>query len=89
MEQEQIVGAFQAKTYFAELLRKVEGGATVTITKNGHDAAIMQSPATKQNAESIAAWKKLTAISKEISSQTEVPPATVSEIMEWKNDGRK
>lgn len=29
------IGAYEAKTHFAELLRKVEGGETVTVTRHG------------------------------------------------------
>ena len=29
------IGAFDAKTYFSELLRKVQNGAIVNISKNG------------------------------------------------------
>ena len=29
------VGSFEAKTYFAELLRKVQEGCVINITKNG------------------------------------------------------
>ena len=45
------VGSFQAKTYFAELLRKVEEGISITITRNGHDVAVMQSPQKKETSE--------------------------------------
>ena len=36
------VGAFDAKTYFAELLRKVKEGITINITKNGKLVAVLQ-----------------------------------------------
>ena len=35
------VGSFDAKTYFAELLRNVAEGKTIRITKNGKPVAIM------------------------------------------------
>jgi prevent-host-death family protein len=34
-----VVGAFEAKTKFAELLDKVEAGETVTITRRGREVA--------------------------------------------------
>ena len=43
------VGSFQAKTYFAELLRKVEEGASFVITRNGHDIATIQKPKAVKN----------------------------------------
>lgn len=87
------VGSFDAKTHFAELLRTVESGATVTITRNGHDIATMISPKTAQNNKnlaSLAAWKKLRKIAaKQENSQKITQKITIEEIQEWKNEGRK
>lgn len=83
------IGSFQAKTYFAELLRKVENGATVMITRNGHDVAIMQSPAKKASSKGAESWRRLMDISQAISARNATAPVTLSEINEWKNDGRK
>lgn len=79
------VGSFAAKTYFAELLRMVENGSVVTITRNGHDIATVQSPMVKENKKALSAWKSLCSLGKEIGSEK----VTLEEIQEWKNDGRK
>ena len=57
------VGSFDAKTYFAELLRNIAEGKTIRITKNGKPVAIMQSPQKVLNTEALDAVKKLRVIS--------------------------
>ena len=74
------VGAFQAKTYFAELLRKVENGASFVITRNGHDIATIQKPEEVKNDKALKAWNNLMKISTDIS---------LDEIDAWKKEGRK
>ena len=48
----QIVGAFQAKTYFSSLLEQVEKGEQITITKHGRPVARLV-PVTGTNQENI------------------------------------
>lgn len=81
------VGSFAAKTYFAELLRMVENGSVITITRNGHDVATVQSPETRENKKALAAWHGLCAIGKELNSLQK--HISIDEIQEWKNEGRK
>lgn len=69
------VGSFAAKTYFAELIRMVENGSVITITRNGHDIASVQSPQTKENKKALAAWKGL----REICSLSK--PGVKSDVM--------
>ena len=83
------IGSFQAKTYFAELLRKVEEGIVVTITRNGHDVAVMQSPQKKESTQALNAWNRLMRVSSQISAQNKTAPITVSQIQQWKNEGRR
>ncbi|MBQ8014287.1 MAG: type II toxin-antitoxin system Phd/YefM family antitoxin [Treponema sp.] len=83
------VGSFQAKTYFAELLRKVEEGFTVTITRNGHDVAVMQSPQKKESSEAVKAWQRLMKLSARISEQNKKNPITLQQLQEWKEEGRR
>lgn len=78
------IGSFAAKTYFSELLRAVEAGSVVTITRNGHDVATLQSPEAVQNKKALMAWDELCAI-----NQSEKKVISLEEIQEWKNDGRK
>ena len=87
LSQDFSIGSFQAKTYFAELLRKVEEGFVVTITRNGHDVAVMQSPQKKQSSKAQAAWTRLMKLSKKISAQNSENPVTVEQILAWRNEG--
>lgn len=85
------VGSFDAKTYFAELLRNVMEGKTIRITKNGKPVAIMQSPEKLETSEALKALKKLKVISYEIAEQSQKSGSKISieEINELKNEGRK
>ncbi len=84
-----VVGAFQAKTYFAELLRKVEDGSVVTITRNGHNVAVMQSPKSLGNEKALKSWGLLLEVAQQISDQNKEEPVTLNDIQEWKIEGRK
>ena len=86
------VGSFDAKTYFAELLRNVCEGKTIRITKNGKPVAVMQSPQKAANTEAVSAFKKLRAIGMEIAETAEQysgEQITYDEIISLKNEGRK
>ena len=86
------VGSFDAKTYFAELLRNVAEGKTIRITKNGKPVAIMQSPQKAANTEAMNALYKLKSISNEIAEKSEKYGSgkiTVDEINMYKEEGRK
>lgn len=86
------VGSFDAKTYFAELLRNVADGKTIRITKNGKPVAIMQSPQKVVNSEAMDAVKKLRNIGYEIAEKAGnygSEKITVEEIIQLKEEGRK
>jgi len=59
----QIVGAYEAKTRFSELLEKVEGGGEITVTKHGIPVAklvpIKKELSAEQRAEAISRIRKL------------------------------
>lgn len=38
------IGAYEAKTHFAALLKRVERGESITITKHGHPVAVLAPP---------------------------------------------
>lgn len=85
------VGSFDAKTHFSELLRTVEQGSVITITRNGHDIATIISPALLQSqkkSNALFAWQTLRKIVGS-SNQKDKNALSVQEIMELKNDGRK
>ncbi len=55
------VGAFDAKTYFSELLRKVQKGAVINISKNGKQVAVLQGKSSIQNKDAYEAHKRIMA----------------------------
>lgn len=86
------IGAFDAKTYFSELLRKVQSGAVINISKNGKPVAVLQSKQNSQNQTALNAHQRILARSKKFSSMLNssgVAPVTAQELRELKNDGRK
>ena len=81
------IGAFEAKTKFAELLRKVEEGFIYSITRNGKTVAVMQSPETKKQSESMKAFNRVKTRAEKLKNNSQA--FSISEIEELKNDGRK
>ena len=81
------VGSFDAKTYFAELLRNIAEGKTIRITKNGKPVAIMQSPQKAANTETLNAVRRLREIRDNIVSKS--GSITVDEIKQLRDEGRK
>lgn len=85
------VGSFDAKTFFAELLRMVQDGATINITKNGKHVAVMQSPQKQSKSKALDSHYKLMDLSKKIAIRNKnagLSPLSVDEINELKNYGR-
>lgn len=62
------IGAYEAKTHFAELLRRVEAGEEITITRNGQEIArVVPTRRVFTPEERREAWKKLVESTKGIS----------------------
>lgn len=86
------VGAFDAKTYFSELLRKAQEGAVINISKNGKQIAVLQGTKTVQNKAAFDAHKRIMARSEkfaQMKKENGFSAITSSEIKELKNAGRK
>ena len=86
------VGSFDAKTYFAELLRKVQGGATINISKNGKQVAVLQGIKTAQNEQVLQAHQRILARSQKLAERQKaarLAPISIQEIKELKDAGRK
>ena len=86
------VGAFEAKTYFAELLRKVKEGVTINITKNGKAVAVLQGKSTVQNQAAMNAHKRILARAQrmaELRGKEGAAALKASDLKELKNEGRK
>ena len=86
------IGAFDAKTYFSELLRKVQNGAIVNISKNGKQVAVLQGVNTKQNEAAVNAHKRILARAKKLAdyrNKNQISAITSAELKELKDAGRK
>lgn len=84
------VGAFDAKTYFAELLRKVKDGVTINITKNGKRVAILQGKSTIQNEAAMNAHQRIIARSEKLAMQHEGADfLSAANLKDLRNEGRK
>lgn len=86
------VGAFDAKTYFAELLRKVQGGAVINISKNGKKVAVLQGVQSVQNQAAFDAHQRILARSQKMLEQRKknvYSALSAKDLMELKNEGRK
>ena len=86
------VGSFDAKTYFAEFLRKVQGGAKINISKNGKKVAVLQGVKTVQNEAAMEAHRRIIARSQkfaELRKQNGLEAMSASDIKELKENGRR
>ena len=84
------VGAFDAKTYFAELLRKVKEGITINITKNGKFVAVLQGKSTIKNEAAMNAHQRILARGQRMTElRGGSKPLKAADIKELKNEGRK
>ena len=86
------IGSFDAKTYFSELLRKVQEGAVFNISKNGKQVAVLQGVKTAQNQEALEAHNRIVERSKRLAEQRSklgIKPMSAAQIKELKNAGRK
>lgn len=63
----QTVGAYEAKTHFAQLLDAVENGETITITRHGVPIALLVPPSTEQRPNIDEVIAELEALQREVS----------------------
>ena len=75
-----LVGAFEAKTHFGQLLNEVENGAEVHITRHGRPVAIMRAERAAEADEARTALQRLATHRRKLSRE---------EIREMVNDGRE
>ncbi|HMK78216.1 MAG TPA: type II toxin-antitoxin system prevent-host-death family antitoxin [Xanthobacteraceae bacterium] len=77
------VQASVAKAQLAELLDEVERGATITITRHGKRIARLVPEGQRDREEIRRAIAKIKAL------RQHVEPATVEEILQWRDEGRR
>ena len=86
------VGAFDAKTYFSELLRKAQNGAVINISKNGKQVAVLQGVNNVKAVAAFDAHKRILERSKRLADYRKkygLDAINVHELKELKNEGRK
>lgn len=86
------VGTFEAKTHFSELLRKVEAGTVIEITKNGKSIATLESSNLRQLNEAEKAHQRIQCRNKRIQQENlahRLPPLSMDHIQDLMQDGRK
>ena len=86
------IGAFDAKTYFSELLRKVQDGAVFNISKNGKPVAVLQGVQTIKNETALTAHRRILNRCKKMAQMQKInnlEKITSAEIMDLKNAGGK
>jgi len=77
------IGAFEAKTHFSELLKRVEQGEVFNITVRGKLVAVLASPEVERKKRAFEAFHRL------IEMKKSCPVGTADEIQAWKNEGRR
>lgn len=77
------IQASMAKAQFAELLDDVERGETVVITRHGKPIARLVPNEDERRADARRAMAEIKELRKQIK------PATVEEILAWRDEGRK
>ena len=77
------IGAFEAKTHFSELLKRVERGEVFHITIRGKLVAVLASPEVERKKKAFEAFQGLIKLKKRH------PVGTPDEIQAWKNEGRR
>ena len=78
------IGVHEAKTHLSNLLKRVEDGESISITKEGKVIAVMVPPYNNiKEKDGSKAYSRL----KELINK--YPIGTVQEVMSWKNKGRR
>lgn len=77
------IGSYEAKTHLPELLRKVEAGEQVIITRHGKPIArLMPTEAAKLEQAQLAKERIM-------ELRKTMPKFTIEEIMEWRHEGHR
>jgi prevent-host-death family protein len=77
------VGAYEAKTHLPRLIRAVERGETVIITRHGKPVAKL-APVEDQHREDVAeVMKRMAALRRRL------PKVSIEEILAWRHEGHK
>lgn len=86
------VQASEAKTHLPALLRSVEQGESIVITRHGRPIARLTPDGEKQRADNNAAVQAILELRKQIQADWKkrgLPPLTTEEIIAMKHEGHK
>jgi prevent-host-death family protein len=76
------VGIYEAKTHFSELVARVEAGEIIEITRHGKAVARLEPPRRRRR-------RTLDQVLAEMDEFRKGRHATVEEILEWRDQGRR
>lgn len=77
------IGAFQAKTHFSEILKRVQAGEEFCVTNHGKIVAIILGVDEAYKNKAKSAFTRLQQL------KAKHPLGKSKEIITWKNEGRK
>lgn len=77
------MGSFEAKTHFAEILRRVESGEDFCITRRGKRVAVITSPDASRRKQALSAFRQLQNL------KDRHPLGLPGDIAAWKEEGRR
>jgi antitoxin (DNA-binding transcriptional repressor) of toxin-antitoxin stability system len=87
------IGAFEAKTKFSELLRKVEQGERFTITLRGRVVAELVQPNKVKDENAIESRPTFSEVEREAAFRRlrnpEISGVSTDTVLEWIREGRK
>ena len=80
------IGAFEAKTHFSQLLKEVEKGAVIHVTRRGKPVAVLAPDGFYQEEVSQNALKRIANRRKNINKRIHI---TTDEIFSLRDEGRR
>lgn len=81
------VGAFEAKTHFSQILREVEKGRTVEITRRGKTVAFLSSTIEPERKDMSELVERIHKTREKLRARGVC--VTKEEILEWRDEGRR
>jgi prevent-host-death family protein len=81
------IGAYEAKTRWSELLRRVARGERITVTRHGVPVAVMQPPEAAPAGDVRGAVAEVRRFREAFRSAR--APVKVAELREWIEEGRR
>ena len=80
------IGAFEAKTHFSQLLKEVEKGKVIHVTRRGKPIAVIAPEGFHREEAEQKAVKRIASRRKIISKREEI---TTGDILNFRDEGRK